>query len=110
MASAAAGEPLGDLPGLALGLFLLQGVDPLDGREDPDFLAMMLHGLDAEGGRDVRFAGAWTADQHSVAGTIQELTTVQLAPRSISVASLISLAAQSKPDRSLQAGKRAAFM
>ena len=56
------------------------------------------------------FAGARAAGQHDIPGAIEDLTTVQLAPRSISVASLISLAATPKPDRSLQAGKRAAVM
>jgi len=74
-----AAESPGDLPGLALDLFLLQGVDQPDGREEPDFSAMVLDGLNARGGRGVRFAGARTADQHSGPGAIQELNMVQLA-------------------------------
>ena len=100
-----AGQACGDLSGrglgLALGLFLLQRVNQLDGREEADLSAMMLDGLDTEGGGDMGLAGARTTDQNGVLGTVQERATVQLAPRSISVASLISLVAKSKPDRSL---------
>src|ERR1700691_4114739 len=35
------GEPAGDLPRLSLKLFLFEGVDELDGGEEPDALAVM---------------------------------------------------------------------
>jgi hypothetical protein len=35
-------EPVGDLPGFALGLFLFEGVDQLDPGEEADPLSMML--------------------------------------------------------------------
>jgi hypothetical protein len=50
------GEPPGDLPGLSLMLFLFEGVDEFDGGEEPDALAVMLDGLDAYRGRQMRFA------------------------------------------------------
>ena len=62
---------------------------------------MVFNCLDAESRRDMGFAGSRPADEHGILGAIQELAFVQLAPRSISVASLISLVAKSKPDRSL---------
>jgi hypothetical protein len=68
-----AGQAFGDLPGLALGLFLFEGVDQFDGREEADLAAVMLDGLDAEGGRDMGLAGAGPADQHDVLGPVDEL-------------------------------------
>ena len=56
-------QGLGDLTGLALGLFLFERVDQFDRREEADLSAMMFDGLDAEGGRDMRFAGARSADR-----------------------------------------------
>ena len=53
-----AGQTLGDLPGLAPGLFLLQRVGQLDGQEETNLSVVMRDGPDAEGCRDVRFAGA----------------------------------------------------
>lgn len=44
------GQALGDLPCLALGFFLFEGVDQFDGGEEPDLSAVMLDGLDTEGG------------------------------------------------------------
>ena len=40
-------QRLGDLPGLALGLFLFQGVDEFDRREEAHTFAVMLDGLNA---------------------------------------------------------------
>ena len=40
------GEPPGDLPRLSLKLLLFEGVDELNGREEPDALAVMLDGLE----------------------------------------------------------------
>ena len=47
------GQVFGNLPGLALGLFLLEGVDQLDRGEEADLSAMMFDGLDAKGGGDM---------------------------------------------------------
>ena len=96
-----AGQAFGDLPRLALGLFLFESIDQPDHGEEASLPTVMLNGLDAKGRRHMGFAGARAADQHDVLGTIHELAFVQLAPRSISVASLISLVAKSKPERSL---------
>jgi hypothetical protein len=46
-------QALGDLPGLALRLLLLERVDELDRGEEADLLSMVLDGLDAESGHDV---------------------------------------------------------
>ena len=48
-----AGQAFGNLPGLALGLLLFEGVDQFNGGEEADLAAVMLDGLDAEGGRDM---------------------------------------------------------
>ena len=42
-------QRLSDLPGLALGLFLLQRVDQFNRREEADALSVMLNGLNAKG-------------------------------------------------------------
>ena len=42
-----------DLPGLALNLFLFEGVDQFDGREEANLAAVMFDGLDAERRCDV---------------------------------------------------------
>ena len=52
------GQAFSDLPGLSLGLFLLECIDQLDGREEADLPALMLYGLNAEGRCDMGFAGA----------------------------------------------------
>ena len=56
------GHCFGDLAGLALGLFLFEGVDQFDGREEADFSTMMFDGLNAKGRRDMGFAGARQAN------------------------------------------------
>ena len=71
------GQAFRDLPDLALRLFLFEGVDQFNGGEKANLAAMMLNGLDAEGGRDMGLACAWTADQHDVLRPIQELAAVQ---------------------------------
>ena len=55
------GQTLGDLPRLALRLFLFERVDEFDGREEPDLSAMMLDGLNAERGGDMGFTGPRSA-------------------------------------------------
>ena len=45
-----AGQGFGKLSGLSLGLLLFKGIDQFDGGEEADLAAVMLNGLDAEGG------------------------------------------------------------
>ena len=52
------GEPGCDLPSLSLALLLFEGVDEFDGGEEPDPLAVMLDGLDADRGGEMRLARA----------------------------------------------------
>ena len=75
------GEPSCDLPGLSLKLFLFEGVDELDGREEPDTLAVMFDGLDADGRGEMRLAragrgsdmapGFWRAKRRSTTPSIR---------------------------------------
>ena len=71
------GQAFGDLPGLALGLFLFEGVDQFDGREEADLAAVMFDGLDAKGSGDMGLAGSRAADQNNILGTVHELASVQ---------------------------------
>ena len=73
------GEPSGELPCLTVMLFLFEGVDEFDGREEPDALAVMLDGLDADSGRQMRLPRSGAADEDDVVGVLQELTSVELA-------------------------------
>ena len=52
------GEPRRDLAGLSLKLLLFEGVDEFDGGEEPDALAVMLDGLDADRRGEMRLACA----------------------------------------------------
>jgi hypothetical protein len=52
------GEPGRDLAGFALKLLLLESVDEFDGGEEPYALAVMLDGLDADCGGEMRLAGS----------------------------------------------------
>ena len=67
------GHCLCDLTRLALGLFLLKGVDQFDGREEANLATVMLYGLDAEGGGNMGFASAWAppsrACKHALPGS-----------------------------------------
>ena len=71
------GQAQGDLPGLALGLLLLQRVDQLDGGEEPHAQAVLAHGLDADDGGQMGLAGTRSADQHHVLGGLDEVAFVQ---------------------------------
>src|SRR3546814_8023541 len=71
-------KPIGDLPGLALGFFLFEGVDQLDRREEADPLSMMLDGLNAQCRGDMGLAGARTADQHDIVGDVDKVAAVKL--------------------------------
>lgn len=50
-------QPIGELPGPVQHLLFLEGIDQVDGGEEPHLLAMMLDGLDPEGRGDVGLAG-----------------------------------------------------
>src|SRR5947208_4762163 len=73
------GGPPGDLARLALMLLLLKGVDEFHRREEPDALAVVLDGLDADGGGEMGLSCPRPADQDGVMGVRQELAAMQLA-------------------------------
>jgi hypothetical protein len=62
----------------ALKLFLLESVDEFDGGEEPDALAMVLDGLDADRRSEMRLACAGAADEDDIVGVLQKLATMQL--------------------------------
>jgi hypothetical protein len=62
-----------------LGLFLLQGVDQFDCWEEARALSVMLDGLGAEGGGNMRFPCAGPPDQHHILSPIQEFASMELA-------------------------------
>ena len=72
------GQCLGDLSGIAVGLFLLKGVDQLNCGEEADLSAMMLNGLSAYGRCHVGFVGARAANEDHVLRPDHRLATVQL--------------------------------
>src|SRR3984957_10500328 len=72
------GEPGGDLSWLALKLLLFESVDEFDCGEEPDALAMVLDGLDADRGREMRLACAGAADEDDIVGVFQKLAAMQL--------------------------------
>src|SRR5271167_2529274 len=73
------GEPRRDLAGFALKLLLFESVDEFDGGEEPDALAVMLDGLDADRRGEMRLPRAGAADQDDVMGVFQEVASVELA-------------------------------
>ena len=72
-------EAIGDLPGSALCLLLIEGIDQFDGREEPNTFAVVLDGLHADGGRQMGFSCAGAADQNDVVGFVDELAAMELA-------------------------------
>ena len=72
------GEPRRDLAGFALKLLLFESVDEFDGGEEPDALAVMLDGLDADRRGEMRLPRAGAADQDDVVSVLQELAAVKL--------------------------------
>src|ERR1700685_228885 len=72
------GEPRRDLARFALKLLLFESVDEFDGGEEADALAMMLDGLDADRGGEMRLARAGAADQDDIVGVFQELAAMEL--------------------------------
>src|SRR6202165_3799324 len=73
------GEPRRDLAGFALKLLLFESVDEFDGGEEPDALAVMLDGLDADRGGEMRLPRAGAAAQGAIVRLFQELASVELA-------------------------------
>ena len=72
------GEPGCDLARFALKLLLFKSVDEFDGGEEPNALAMVLDGLDADRRGEMRLAGTGAADQDDIVGVFQELAAVEL--------------------------------
>jgi hypothetical protein len=75
------GEAPRDLSGLSLKLFLFEGVDEFDGGEEPDALAVVLDGLDADRRGEMRLARAGAADQDDIVGVFQKDGADVRAPR-----------------------------
>ena len=72
------GEPPSDLPGLSLKLFLFEGVDEIDRREESDALAVVFDSLDADGCGEMGLACARSANEHDIVGGFDEVTAVEL--------------------------------
>src|ERR1700722_880273 len=62
--------PGGDLAGFALKLLLFESVDEFDGGEEPYALAVMLDGLDADRGGEMRLARAGATDHDDIVGRL----------------------------------------
>jgi hypothetical protein len=72
------GKSRRDLAGFALKLLLFESVDEFDGGEEPDALAVMLDGLDADRRGEMRLPRAGAADQDDMVGVFQELAAMEL--------------------------------
>src|SRR6202795_3782717 len=72
------GEPRRELAGFALKLLLFESVDEFDGGEEPDALAVMCDGLDADRGGEMRLPRTGAADQDDIVGVFQELAAMEL--------------------------------
>ena len=70
-------QAVGELARLAGGLLGLEQVHELDGREEPHSQVVVHDGLHADGGREMRLAGAGAADQHDVVRLLDEVAAVQ---------------------------------
>src|SRR5579859_3631580 len=71
-------EAAGDLAGFSLSLFLFESIDQFDGGEEAGALLVMLDGLYAKRGGDMRLAGTGPTDQHDVVGGRDKVTPVKL--------------------------------
>ena len=67
----AAHQPIRNLARSALDFLLLQGIDQVDGAEEPNLLAMVFNRLNAKRRRDMGFARARTAHQNDIVGRLQ---------------------------------------
>ena len=93
------GEPTCDLSGLSLKLLLFEGVDELDGGEEPNALAVMLDGLNADRRGEMRLAGSardsdmapgfWRAKRRSTTRSIR--SRVRRSPRVVGALFLAAL-------------------
>ena len=72
-------ETVCDLSGPVGGLFLLQGVDEIDGGPEPRLLAVMLDRLHGQRRCQMGLAGARSTDEHDVLGPVDEIPAVELA-------------------------------
>jgi hypothetical protein len=90
------GEPRRDLAGFALKLLLFKSVDEFDGGEEPDALAVMLDGLDADRCGEMGLPRAGAADQDDIVASSGNSHRWSWR----NSASLTSLLAKSKPVRS----------
>jgi len=70
------GQVFGDFPGFFLGLFLFEGIEQFNRREEANLAAVMFYRLDAEGG-DMGFAGSRAADKHASLSAVHELAAMQ---------------------------------
>jgi hypothetical protein len=57
---------------------LFKSVDEFDRGEEPDALAVVLDGLDADRRGEMRLARAGAADQDDIVGVFQELAAMEL--------------------------------
>jgi hypothetical protein len=93
------GKPPRDLAGFALKLLLFEGVDELDGGEEPNALAVMLDGLNADRRGEMRLAGSardsdmapgfWRAKRRSTTRSIR--SRVRRSPRVVGALFLAAL-------------------
>ena len=72
------GKPRRDLAGFSLKLLLFESVDEFDGGEEPDALAVMFDGLDADRRGEMRLTRAGAADQDDIVSVFQELAAMKL--------------------------------
>ena len=57
---------------------MFEGVDEFDGGEEPDALAVVLDGLDADRRGEMRLARAGAADQDDIVGVFQKVAAMEL--------------------------------
>ena len=78
----ASNQPLGELTGLSQGFLLLERIDQFDRREEANLFAVMFDGLNAEGGRQMRFSCSGTSDEDDIVGIVDELAVMELSHQS----------------------------
>lgn len=77
------GQAISKLPGLALCLFLLKGVDQFHGGEEANLLSVVLDGLNAKRHGNVGFASAGATDKDNILSLPDKFAAVQLADQSL---------------------------